>query len=68
MQEYNAVQEEEVQQRRDHLRFAAGISDFVGVILGVVVILLMLLLIMSLVNWLRRDILNMLNLINTQVH
>lgn len=68
LQEYNAAKDEEMQQRRDHLRFAAGISDFMGVILGAVVILLMLLLIMSLVNWLRRDILNMLNLLNTQVH
>lgn len=52
-----AVQEEERQERQDHLRFAAGMTDFVGVILGAVVILIMILLILSLVNWLRRDIL-----------
>ncbi len=33
-----AVQEEERQERQDHLRFAAGMSEFVGVILGAVVI------------------------------
>ncbi len=52
-----AIQEEERQERMDHLRFAAGMSDFMGVILGSVVILIMILLILSLVNWLRRDIL-----------
>ena len=41
-------------------------TDFVGVILGVVVILLMLLLIFSLVNWLRRDISNTFTFINTR--
>jgi hypothetical protein len=41
-------------------------SDFIGVILGVVVILLTLLLIFSLVNWLRRDISNTSTLINTR--
>jgi hypothetical protein len=52
-----AVREEERQERLDHLRFAAGMGDFVGVILGSVVILIMILLILSLLNWLRRDIL-----------
>ncbi len=55
-QDYMAVEEEERQERRDHLRFAAGMSDFMGMILGAVVILIMILLILSLVNWLRRDI------------
>lgn len=53
---YRMAEEEERQERRDHLRFAAGMSDFVGVILGAVVILIMVLLILSLVNWLRQDI------------
>ena len=61
------LMEEERQSRRDHLRFAAGMSDFVGVVIGVVVILLMLLLILSLVNWLTRDITNTLNLLNTRI-
>ncbi len=64
--EYQAVQEEERQERQDHLRFAAGMSEFVGVILGAVVILIMILLILSLVNWLRRDILSTFTLLNSR--
>lgn len=66
-QDYFAIREEERQQKRDRLRFAAGMSDFVGVILGVLVILVMLLLIFSLVNWLRRDISNTFTLLNTRL-
>ena len=65
-QDYFLTREEEQQARRDRLRFAAGMSDFIGVILGVVVILLTLLLLFSLVNWLRRDISNTFTLINTR--
>ncbi len=65
-QDYFEQKEEELQERRDRLRFAAGMSNFVGVILGVVVILLMLLLIFSLVNWLRRDISSTFTFINTR--
>ena len=64
--EYQVVQEEERQERQDHLRFAAGMSEFVGVILGAVVILIMILLILSLVNWLRRDILSTFTLLNSR--
>lgn len=62
--DYFALREEERAARQDRLRFAAGMSDFVGVILGVFVILIMLLLIFSLVNWLVRDITNTFTLIN----
>lgn len=55
-QDYFAVKEEERQAKRDRLRFAAGMGDFLGVTLGVLVILLMLLLIFSLINWLVRDL------------
>ena len=64
--EFQAVQEEERQERQDHLRFAAGMSDFMGVILGAVVILIMILLILSLVNWLRRDILSTFTLLGSR--
>lgn len=66
-QDYFTLREEEKQARQDKYRFAAGMSNFVGVILGVIVILLMLLLIFSLVNWLRRDISNTFNLLNTRL-
>lgn len=64
--DFFALREEERQARRDRLRFAAGMSDFVGLVLGVIVILLALLLIFSLVNWLRRDISSTFTLINTR--
>lgn len=64
--QYFAIQEEERQQRQDHLRFVAGMSDFVGVIIGVVVILLMVLLILSLVNWLLADIRNTFRLLGSR--
>lgn len=60
MNQYNqypdAYREEEEQSRRDKLRFAAGMSDFFGVILGAFFILILILLIISLLNWLRQDI------------
>lgn len=65
-QDYFMQKEEERQARRDRFRFAEGMTDFVGVIIGVVVILLMLLLIFSLVNWLLRDISNTFTFINTR--
>lgn len=63
-QDYFTLKEEERAARQDRLRFAAGMSDFVGVILGVLVILVMLLLIFSLVNWLVRDISSTFTFIN----
>lgn len=51
--------EEERAARRDRLRFAAGMSDFVGVVLGFACILVLVLLLISLFSWLRRDILSM---------
>ena len=47
---------ESEEKRRDQMRFAAGMSDFFAVVLGVVVILALLLLIFSLYNWLKADI------------
>lgn len=67
-QDYFIEKEEERQQRQDRLRFAAGMSDFVAVILGAVVILTMVLLILSLLNWLMGDIRDTLNLLNSRFH
>jgi len=58
--------EEERQSRRDQMRFAARMSDFVGVMIGLFVVLLAILLILSLVNWLQRDISNTFKLLNTR--
>ncbi len=59
--------EEERQSRRDQMRFAARMSDFVGVMIGLFVILLAVLLILSLVSWLQRDISNTFTLLNTRI-
>lgn len=66
-QDFFTLRNEERQSRKDQLRFAAGMSDFVGVILGFIVILLMVLLVLSLVNWLRRDISTTFTLLNTRL-
>lgn len=54
--DYFESREERRQARRDRLEFAAGMSNFFSVIFGIVVILLLILLILSLVSWLRHDI------------
>ena len=61
------LMEEERQSHRDQMRFATGMSDFIGVVIGFIVILLMVLLILSLVGWLRRDITNTFTLLNTRL-
>jgi hypothetical protein len=66
-QDFFAREEEERQSRKDQLRFAAGMSDFVGVVVGFFVILIMVLLIFSLVSWLRRDISDTFTLLNTRM-
>lgn len=67
-QDYFAIQEEQFQERRDHMRFVAGMSDFVGVVLGIVAILVMVLLMLSLINWLRRDISSTFSVMNARFH
>lgn len=54
--DFDYFEDEETASRKDHMRFAAGMSDFFAVVLGVVVILILILLIISLLNWLRQDI------------
>jgi len=55
-QEYFQKKEEEREARRDRLRFAAGMFEFLGVIIGAAVILVLVSLIISLVNWVSHDI------------
>jgi len=49
------------------MRFAAGMSDFFAVILGVVVILVLVGLVVSLINWLRQDIINTFRMLETRL-
>lgn len=64
--EYLEDQEEHFQTMRDRLQMAAGMSNFFSVVLGVVVILLLVLLIVSLINWLSRDISTTFTAINSR--
>lgn len=54
--DYFRHKEWERQEKRDHLRVAAGVMEFLGVVLGVVCILVLLALLFSLVTWLSQDI------------
>ncbi len=64
--EYTLRKEEERAARRDRLRFAAGMSDFFGVVLGFVCVLVLVLLLISLLSWLRRDITSMFTLLRSR--
>lgn len=65
--EYSLRKEEERAARRDRLRFAAGMSDFLGVVLGFVCVLLLVMLMISLFTWLRRDIASMFALLRSRL-
>jgi len=65
-QEYFDLKEERRQARRDRLEFAAGMSNFLSVILGSVFILVLILLIISLLNWLNQDIRSTFTLLNSR--
>lgn len=64
--EYAIRNEEDRAVKQDRLRFAAGMSDFLGVVLGFACILLLVLLLISLLSWLRRDITSMFALLRSR--
>ncbi len=53
--DYFVRKEEEREERLDRLRMTAGLLNFFGVVLGVVAIFVLVVLIVSLCNWLYRD-------------
>ena len=53
--DYFIRKEEEREERMDRLRLTAGLVDFFGVVVGVVVVFALVVLIVSLCNWLYRD-------------
>ena len=55
-QDYFLRKEWEAQEKQDHYRVAAGVMNFLGVVLGVVSILVLAALLFSLLSWLRQDI------------
>lgn len=46
----------EEERRRDQWRVLSGVADFIGVIVGAVVVLLLIALLVSLINWVQADI------------
>ena len=53
--DYFIRKEEEREERLDRLRMTAGLMEFFGVVLGVIAIFVLVVLIVSLCNWLYRD-------------
>lgn len=53
--DYFFRKEEEREEKLDRLRMTAGLMEFVGVVLGVMAIFVLVVLIVSLCNWLYRD-------------
>ncbi len=65
-QEYEQRKKWEKEDRREHFRLAAGMMDFLGVVLGVIVILVLLALIFSLVSWLAQDVSSTFSILRTR--
>lgn len=65
-QEYEQRKEWERQEKQDHFRVAAGMMNFLGVVLGVVSILVLLALLFSLLSWLGQDISSTFSILRTR--
>ena len=65
-QEYEQRKEWERQEKQDHFRVAAGLMNFLGVVLGVVAIFLLLALLFSLLSWLSQDISSTFSILRTR--
>lgn len=65
-QAYSNQQDEEHLERRDRIRFILGMSDFFGLVFGFAFILILVLLIISLLSWLRQDILSTFVMLNSR--
>ena len=65
-QEYEQRKEWERQDRQDHFRVAAGLMEFLGVVLGVVSIFVLLALLFSLIAWLSLDISSTFSILRTR--
>ena len=64
--DYFQRQEWERQEKQDHYRVAAGVMNFLGVVLGVAVIFVLLALLFSLVSWLIQDISSNFSILRTR--
>ena len=64
--EYELKKEWEHEQRQDRFRVAAGMMEFLGVVLGVICILALLALLFSLLSWLGQDIAGTFSILRTR--
>lgn len=62
---YSQRKEMERREKQDHYRVAAGVMNFLGVVLGIACILLLVALVFSLLNWLSQDITGNFTLLRT---
>ncbi len=65
-QAYEQRKQWEKEDRREHFRLAAGMMDFLGVVVGVICILVLLALLFSLISWLTQDISSTFSLLRTR--
>ena len=63
---YEQKKEWERLEKQDRFRMAAGMTEFLGVVLGVIVILVLLALIFSLVSWLTQDVSSTFSILRTR--
>ncbi len=64
--EYEQRKEQERLERQDRFRVAAGVMNFLGVVLGVVCIFVLLALLFSLISWLNQDISSTFSILRTR--
>ncbi|MBR1584633.1 MAG: hypothetical protein IJ662_03745 [Clostridia bacterium] len=65
-EQYEQRKEWERQEKQDHFRVAAGMMEFLGVVLGIVAILVLLALLFSLLNWLGQDFAGTFSILRTR--
>ena len=63
---YEQKKEWERLEKQDRFRMAAGMTEFLGVVLGIVCILVTLALLFSLLNWLGQDFASTFSLLRTR--
>lgn len=65
-QEYEQKKEWERQEKQDRFRMAAGMTEFLGVVVGIAAILVLLALLFSLLNWLGQDFAGSFSILRTR--
>ena len=63
---YQLRKQWEKEDRQDRFRVAAGVMEFLGVVLGVICVLVLFTLLVSLVNWLIKDVSGTFSILRTR--